>query len=767
MSPSLHTRRNLLLGAVLGLLALAAGIALAERYLPEWRMGEPLAESVYRNRYREIAARAGIVLEPGEPSLFLTTRNVLQVEPYRPLGDGGSAWLLATRSAICVQAVHGGQEAPGAAPLGLTGIFALNGQPEFVTWWARDPLQLYSPASFFAPESPLADALAPQLLAPGESLGAKQSDRISNMPRVAYALRGGQRPQFLFGTAAPQQGILERMPGALTPARLANAEGATLQMAGLFFRGLLTLLGLVTLFTALALRARIGVVNAAVLSCAALASMLPGLPAASLWSAGLPFLVVSGIEIFLLWACAESLLRSTSPDFTTSLDALRAGRLGPRGGRALLVGFGFGAALGGLRLGLLSLAELLPGVWPARPSVALPLFQPFGNPVTQGIGLAGGVALALALAVRVLPVRWAPAAAALAAGLLLRPVPMEPSLTAGLAANLLFTGLLVWIGRRHGLTALLAASLLAMLLPAAALAFRYLSWMPGSFALAAGLAAAAPLLGWLGLARSATAEVQRLSPPVFVRRLEEERRFRNEMDLLAKMQRALLPRTLPRVEGYELAAQSVIANEAGGDLYDVLSDEDGYVWIAAGDVAGHGYSCAIAQAMTKAALASLVGRRRTPAEVLQRADHVLRAAGARRNFTSLALLRLRPETGEALMSNAGHPYPLILTDGEVSEVELPSLPLGLGPPRRYEDRAFHLPPGSAIVFCSDGLFEASDGGGRIYGFDRLHELLRGPGSQPAAKILEILLADWRRHLRAARSLDDTTVLVLRRREGEG
>jgi phosphoserine phosphatase RsbU/P len=317
------------------------------------------------------------------------------------------------------------------------------------------------------------------------------------------------------------------------------------------------------------------------------------------------------------------------------------------------------------------------------------------------------------------------------------------------------------------LTALLAASLLSVLLPSALLAFRYLSWMPGSFTLAASLAVAAPLLGWLGLSRSATAEVQRLAPPAFVRRLEEERRFRNEMDLLAKMQRGLLPRTLPPIEGYELAARSVIANEAGGDLYDVLSDEDGYLWIAAGDVAGHGYSCAVAQAMTKAALASLVGRRRTPAEILQRADRVLRAAGARRNFTSLALLRLRPETGEALMSNAGHPYPLVLAGGEVSEVQLPSLPLGLGPPRQYENRAFHLSPGNAVIFCSDGLFEALDGEGRIYGFDRVRELLHEPVSQPAAKLLEILLADWRHHLRTAQPLDDTTVVVLRRRESEG
>jgi len=767
MSPSVHTRRNLLLGAVLGLLAFAAGVGMAETFLPEWQAGRPVAKAVYWSRYREMAARAGIALEPGEPKLCLATRNAIQLEPYRPLGKNGAAWLRATRSAVCVLAIDHGQGPPETGSIGMSVFFDLNGQPEAVTWSALDLLKLYSPTSSFAPESPLADALAPHLLAAGERLDGKQNDRIASLPRVAYPLRGGRRPQFLFGIAAPHQGLLERRPGALTAARLAKADAAIVQMIALFFHALLPLLALAALFTALALRARIGVVNAAVLSLAGLLSMLPGLPVTSSWSVGLVMVAHSGISIFLLWSCAESLLRSTSADFTTSLDALRAGRLGPRGGRALLVGFGFGAALAGLRLALLSPAELLPGVWASRPSVSLPLFQPFGSPVTEGIGLAGGVALALALSVRALPVRWAPLAAALIAGLLLRPVPVEPSLTAGLAANLLFTGLLVWIGRRHGLTALLAASLLSMLLPSAALAFRYLSWMPGSFALAAGLVAATPLLGWLGLARSATAEVQRLAPPVFVRRLEEERRFHNEMELLAKMQRGLLPRTLPRIEGYEIAAHSVIANEAGGDLYDVLSDEDGYVWIAAGDVAGHGYSCAIAQAMTKAALASLVSRRRAPAEVLQRADRVLRAAGARRNFTSLALLRLRPETGEALLSNAGHPYPLILSGGTVSEVELPSLPLGLGPPRKYEDRALYLPPGSAIVFCSDGLFEASDGGGRIYGYDRLRELLRDPGSQPAAKILEILLADWRRHLRTARSLDDTTVVVLRRRGEEG
>jgi hypothetical protein len=767
MSAVPQTRGKLLLGIGLGLLVLAGGVALAGAFLPEWRMGRPLAAEVYRQRYREVAARAGLALAAGEPELQLVTRAVQQLEPYQALGESGKQWLADTGSAVCVAARRGSRAPGGRGGLGLTVLFSFSGQPEAAFWWS-DAFADLVPPSFFGPADPLADTLAPALLAPGETLGPRHEERIAALPRVTYPLGGtpggSRRPQFLFGTAAPTNGQLERRAGPLTPANEELAEDALVEtITGLWYR-VPAFLGLVGLFVALALRSRLGAVNAAVLALAALASMLPGVGAIVAGPFGFWLAVVRALWVFLLWACAESLLRSTAVDFTTSLDALRAGRLGPRGGRALLVGFGCGAALAGLRLALLALAEGLPGTWAAQFSVPLPLFQPFGSPIAEGIRLAGGVALALALAMRLLPVRWAPAAAAVAAGVFLAPVPVAPGLTAGLLANAAFGGLLVWICRRHGLTALLTACLLSLLLPGALLAGRYADWMPASFAVAAGLSLAVPLLGWVGLTRSAAAEVERLAPPGFVRRLEEERRFRHEMALLAKMQRGLLPRSLPPLPGYELAAHSVLANEAGGDLYDVLTDDEGYVWIAAGDVVVHRYSCSLSPAMVKAALISLVGHGRTPAEVLQRADRVLRGGGLTRNFTSLSLLRLRPETGEALLSNAAHPYPLLLAGGEVREIEISSWPLGLGPPRRYEDRALHLPPGAALVFCSDGLFEASDGSGRVYGFERLGELLRAGGARRADEILETVLADWRRHLRAALPLDDTTIVVLRRRE---
>lgn len=115
-----------------------------------------------------------------------------------------------------------------------------------------------------------------------------------------------------------------------------------------------------------------------------------------------------------------------------------------------------------------------------------------------------------------------------------------------------------------------------------------------------------------------------------------------------------------------------------------------------------------------------------------------------------------------MISNAGHPFPLLVLDGDVSEIVLPGLPLGKGPKRRYLDVTLHMPPGAALVFCSDGLIETLDWQQTAYGFERPLEVLRGATTAPAEKVLETLLADWRRHLGTEKPPDDTTVVVVRR-----
>jgi len=760
MSPSVHSRRNLLLGLVLGLLAFVAGVTLAETFLPEWRVGGPAGgPAAFRQRYEEIAARAGLTLEDGEPRVYLSTGSRQAYGDLQPQGKELSDWLLATRTAVRVEAFHPVRSTESWPEGSFAVDFSLDGQPYLVTWWNR--------TSFFKildPETSarFAERLIPQVLHPGESLGPLRRDFFGNSPRLMASIQGSPTPQYVLAMASSAASVI-RLPGTLGEAATGDLQARMGRVFTTFYGGAFSGLLVLGLFVILAFKSRVGVLNGALLALLTVATLNPS-PNLSLGIRSLSVAVVLliGGWTFILWCCAESLLRSTDPELTISLDALRIGQLGPRGGRALLLGLNYGGAAAGLRLGLLSLAAALPGLRPIPPAFNLPLSSPYSSPVADGVQLAAGVALVLALSFRVFPLRWAPLAAALLAGAVLSPVAIQP-LAGRLVANAALAGLLVYVARRHGLTALLATAVVSGLLPAAAFSAGHPGWLKlGLVATVLPLAAFA-LLGWIGLSRPAAAEVQRLSPPAFVRRLEEDRRLRHEMDLLARMQRGLLPRTLPSLEGYEVAARSILANEAGGDLYDVRGDEEGRVWIAAGDVAGHGYSCAIALAMTKAALGSLIGRGRAPAEVLRRMDLVLRAAGAQRNFTSLALLRLDLATGEAALSNAGHPYPLLAVDGEVRELALPSLPLGQGPPRTYRDLHLNLPPGAVLVFCSDGLFEAQDGDESLYGFERAQALLGVAAGWDAQRILEALLADWSHHLRGTPPLDDTTVVVLKRK----
>ena len=768
MRPRSATPRLL---AVLGLGALvfAAGLMLAHAWLPEWRLGRLPPREAFVERYRAVADRLGVRLEPGAPRVALETRGNTSFLSCGASPEG-------TADPVCtelrIEVSHPGALArdPKVHSLGVD--FSTRGEPRGLRWTISHTELLTS--SIPNPDLFSARPFARALLQPGEALNEPRRLIIGTEPTFIYGLTRAGEAQHLVLTAIPPSVILaERRPGgpesSIRQAAASSVISAYLASAS----GVVRALAIAALFLALLSRGRIDVVNGALLALAAFAASAPAaLLEASSPATLLTSLLVPGgraLWVFLTWSAGESLLRTADPGFTTSLDALRAGRLGPRGGRSLLYGIALGAALAGLGLAIHTAAATLPGLRPQTASLQLPVFSGFGfhDPFGNGIALAAGIMLLLAIARSLVPSRWVPLLVILAGALLIGPLQLRP-FPFELAANALLVTPLVLLGRRAGLTALLTAAVSSLLLPAAVFSGLHPDWLSGAFAATAGPLAGLLVLGLVGLARPAQVEAERLRAPAFMRRMEEERRIKYEMDLLARMQVGLLPQSLPELPGWEVAARSILATEAGGDLYDFLLDDDGKLWVAAGDVAGHGYSCAIVQAMTTAALSSLISPEKTPSEVLRRVDRVIRRGGSHRNFTSLALLRLDPQTGEVVLSNAGHPYPFLITPGpgavaaEIAEISLPGLPLGQGPPREYSDHIFELPPGGALVFCSDGLMETRDGRENPYGFDRPREVLRGAAHASAGGMLDLLLADWRRHLGREEPPDDTTVVVIKR-----
>jgi hypothetical protein len=748
-----------------GLAVFGLGLALALLHLPEWRSGRPPDPAVFEREFRRIAAATGFRLEPGRPRISLATREI--EDDYAALGERAAEWLAGRRLAVNASVVQPARLPGVSVQQELIVKFALDGRPVQIQWenLGGPFLQPLEAKKY----TQLGETFGRLLVPPGTRIAERAAGSLpGGSIWQSWGLAGTSPAEHVFLAITPPRAITATLGGGRIDAPGAEPEQGFREVLVAFVLVLPIAIAVVGLFLALLLRARIDLINGALLGLVALVSSGPRwilkYAHASPWMTGLGWLFGApgqALAVFLTWSAGESLLRSTHPDFTTSLDNLRRGRLGPRGGRALLVGFAAGAALAGLNLGLYTLAVAAPGLSPAGPSFILPVFHLYGSPIQDGLSLAAGIVLAFALSVRLLPARLAPWAAALLAGYSLSPLEMYPY-PAELAANVLVAGWLTWVCRRFGLTALITAAVSSLLLPAAALAGLYMDWMPVSFGLAAGLALLLPVLGVLGMSRPAVVENVHNPPPAFMRRLAEERRIRHEVDLLSRMQLGLLPQEMPRVEGYEIVARSVLASEAGGDLYDFLRIDGGPLWIAAGDVAGHGYSCAVAQAMVKSGLLSLIEPGESPGGVLRQLDRVLRGVSADHSFTSLALIRLDPGTGEATLANAGYPYPLVLTDDRIAEIDLPGFPLGRGPAHPFPEKSFHLPPGGVLLLCSDGLFEGLDRNGNAYGFDRAREVLQTMGRRPALEIVDALLNDSRRHLGAERPPDDVTIVVVKR-----
>lgn len=514
-------RRRLWIALAGGLAAFTLGVALAVAFLPEWQAARPAAPELYEREFRRIAARSGLPLAPGRPMASLTIDSDGYEGAYRSFGETAAGWLKTQKKQILVRLRQGVQRPGARSAQELRVEFTLDGRPWMISW-ENTTGQLFQPTDR-GPFERLGERFASLLVAPGESLGPPvRGTLVGGLPtwQVRNFTAGTVYPpqSLLIGVTPPQEVFAHRAAGWIGApgSRPDESLGKTL-LSGLFW--LPVALAVVGIFLTLLLRARIDLVNGALLALLALLSASPRwllrFVAASPWMVAIGWIFGApgkALAILLTWSAGESLLRAVRPDFTTSLDSLRRGRLGPRGGRALLAGFAAGAALAGLSLAVYALAVALPGLSPAASSVDVPPFRLDGGPVADGIWLAAGVTLALALAMRFLPARVWPWGAALLAGYAVGPFNLLPY-PLELAANVAFAGLLVWICQRFGLTALLAAAVSLFLLPAALFSGLHLSWMPIAFTVTAGLLAGLIVLGFVGISRSEQSETQHLPPP--------------------------------------------------------------------------------------------------------------------------------------------------------------------------------------------------------------------------------------------------------------
>ncbi len=247
----------------------------------------------------------------------------------------------------------------------------------------------------------------------------------------------------------------------------------------------------------------------------------------------------------------------------------------------------------------------------------------------------------------------------------------------------------------------------------------------------------------------------------------ERERVEQELRVARSIQQASLPKEVPELEGWDISPLYRPAREVGGDFYDFFELEDGRVGVVVGDATGKGVPAALVVSATSSMLSAVAQALGSfsPGELLAQVNEALFARIPANMFVTCFYAILEPKSGLFSYANAGHDLPYLWHGGnEVEELRARGMPLGLMPGMSYEEGEASLREGNCVLFYSDGLVEAHDPKGEMFGFPRLRALVAEHGDEEEGSLGDFLLEElysftgegWEQE-------DDITLLTLRRR----
>jgi serine phosphatase RsbU (regulator of sigma subunit)/predicted ester cyclase len=253
----------------------------------------------------------------------------------------------------------------------------------------------------------------------------------------------------------------------------------------------------------------------------------------------------------------------------------------------------------------------------------------------------------------------------------------------------------------------------------------------------------------------------------FLEMLDQERRERErveqELRVARSIQRASLPKEVPTLGDWQIAPYYQPAREVGGDFYDFHLLPEGKLGLAVGDATGKGVPAALVMSTTCGMLRLAAQSYSSPGEILQRVNEALVPNIPTNMFVTCFYAIVDPKRGSLSYANAGHNLPCCSHDEQAAtELKARGMPLGLMPGMTYEERETVLVPGESVLFYTDGLIEAHNPQGEMFGTPRLRGLLSecyGVGRGLSVTLMEELVRftgeRWEQE-------DDITLLTLRR-----
>jgi sigma-B regulation protein RsbU (phosphoserine phosphatase) len=247
------------------------------------------------------------------------------------------------------------------------------------------------------------------------------------------------------------------------------------------------------------------------------------------------------------------------------------------------------------------------------------------------------------------------------------------------------------------------------------------------------------------------------------RQAETQARLERELRLASDIQRSLLPASCPVVPGFEIAAHWRSAREVSGDFYDFLSLSNGRLGIVIGDVSDKGVPAALFMALSRSLVRSGLLGASSPADGLRHANRWIMKDTASDMFLTLFYAVLDPANHTLTYVNAGHNPPLLLYSNEkrYQYLDRHGIALGVKEEAAYGEHTVRLGPGDVLVLYTDGVCEAMNADGALFGEDQVRLLATLHADQPPATIIARLNEAIAGFVGDEPASDDATLIVLR------
>jgi sigma-B regulation protein RsbU (phosphoserine phosphatase) len=248
---------------------------------------------------------------------------------------------------------------------------------------------------------------------------------------------------------------------------------------------------------------------------------------------------------------------------------------------------------------------------------------------------------------------------------------------------------------------------------------------------------------------------------LYQRVAQQEQRLERDLAMAREVQLRLLPPKKPQHKRAEFAAKFVPARTIGGDLYDFLQYDANRSAVALGDVSGKAAPAALYAALVSGIMRSVASRKLSPAPMLKTLNDALQERKLDSQYVAMVFALWNDENLTLQIANAGAVQPLFCRGEEIETIQAEGFPLGMFPSVTWEEFSISTQPGDSVVFFSDGIVDAQNMDGEMFGNDRLVATVKKNHHKSAVKLAESILSDVSKFQGKRDRFDDETVVVLR------